>query len=257
MASPSRARTAVVPALRGRTVVVTRPAGTAGAFARQVRAAGGVPLRLPGLALRAPDDPAVARRDLRAALRADLLVFTSPAAVRHAAALCPLRTRAAVYAVGEGTARALRRHGLRVRSPATRQDSEGLLELLPPAALRGRAAALVGAAGGRGLLRERLAAHAASLREAHVYRRVTARLDRRHLDPLARLPRGARVLLSSAEALDNLRRALPDALWRRLCAATAVASSARLAAAARAAGFARVAVAASARPADLLAAAAR
>jgi uroporphyrinogen-III synthase len=244
-------------ALRGRHIVITRPSGTGAAFARQVRAAGGVPLSLPGLALRAAEDVVAARRALRDALRADLLVFTSPAAVRHAAGLAPLRTRAAVYAVGAGTTQALRRHGLQAQSPHARQDSEGLLALLPPATLAGRTAALIGAAGGRGLLRERLAVHAATLREVHVYRRVPPRWDRRHLQPLTRLPRDARVLLSSGEALANLQRALPAPLWRRLRAAVAVVSSARLAQAARAAGFARVTIAASARPTDLLAAAAR
>lgn len=137
------------------------------------------------------------------------------------------------------------------------QDSEGLLEHPALRDLRGRRVALVGAPGGRGVLREQLAARGARLRELHVYRRVPPRLDRRHVDALSRLRPSARVLLSSAEALHNLQQLLPPSAWVRLCAATAVVSSARLAAAACAAGFARIVPAASALSADLLDAAAR
>jgi uroporphyrinogen-III synthase len=237
--------------LQGRIVVITRPAGTAAALVRRVRALGGVPLLLPGLALRGAIDKAAACAGLRVALLDELLVFTSPAAVRHAAALVPLQTAATVLAVGQGTARALRRYGIDAITPS-RQDSEGLLEHPALQDLRGRRIALIGAPGGRGVLREQLAARGAQLRELHVYRRVPPRLDRRHVDALLRLPSSARVLLSSAEALQNLRQQLPPPAWARLCAATAVASSERLEAATRAAGFHRIALAASALSADML-----
>jgi uroporphyrinogen-III synthase len=252
--APNRA--APPKSLAGRVVVITRPAGTAASMARQVRARGGEPLALPGLSLRGADDAPAIAAALREALRDDLLVFTSPAAVRFAARLVALRTRATVLAVGQGTARALRRHGIAAHAP-DRQDSEGLLAHPLLRALRGRRVALIGAPGGRGLLREQLAARGASLRELQVYRRVAPRLRRAHVEAVAALPRSARVLLSSAEALDNLRAQLPPAAWARLRAATAVASSERLAQAARAAGFARVRVAASALASDLLDEAAR
>lgn len=242
-------------ALRGRVVVITRPAGTATPLQRQVRALGGVPLLLPGLALHAADDQAAAREGLRAALTDQVLIFTSPAAVRHAARLAPLRTTATVLAVGQGTARALRRYGVHEPLAPARQDSEGLLEHAGLQNLRGRRVALIGASGGRGVLREQLVARGAQLREVHVYRRVPPRLDRRHIAALLQLPGSARVLLSSAEALQNLCRLLPPLALARLQATTAVVSSERLAAAARAAGFHRVALASSALTVDLLAAA--
>lgn len=238
--------------LQGRIVVITRPVGTAAALARRVRALGGVPLLLPGLALRGATDEAAVRADLHAALRDELLVFTSPAAVRHAAALAPLQTAATVLAVGQGTARALRRHGIDAPLAPARQDSEGLLEHPALQDLRGSRIALIGAPGGRGVLRDQLAARGAHLHELHVYRRVPPRLDRRHVDALLQLPTSARVLLSSAEALQNLQRLLPPPAWARLCAATAVVSSERLMAAARAAGFHRMVLAASALSADML-----
>jgi len=239
--------------LKGRVIVITRPAGTASAFARQVRARGGVPLLLPGLSLRASEGDA--RTPLREALRGDdLLLFTSPAAVRFAAALEPLRTRATVLAVGQGTAAALRRHGLTVQAPLRQQDSEGLLDLPALRDVQGRSVALVGAPGGRGLLQQRLLDGGARLREVWVYRRAAPRLDRRHVDAVARLRADARVLLSSAQALANLREGLPPQAWARLCGAIAVVSSERLEAAAREAGFRHLRRATSAQPADLLAA---
>lgn len=243
--------------LRGRIVVITRPAGTASALTRRVRALGGVPRLLPGLALRGVTDPAAARAALLAALQDDVLIFTSPAAVRFAAALAPLRTSGMVLAVGQGTARALRRHGVRTPQAPARQDSEGLLDHPALHDLRGRRVGLIGADGGRGLLREQLAARSARLHELHVYRRVAPRLDRRHVDALLQLPPSAQVLLSSGEALQNLQRLLPPPAWVRLCAATVVVSSERLADAARAAGFSRIVLAASALSADLLAGAMR
>jgi uroporphyrinogen-III synthase len=243
--------------LRGRTVVITRPVGSGASLARKVRAQGGLPLLLPGLALRGVADPAAARREWLAACAGDVLIFTSPAAVRYAVALAPPRTAALVLAVGQGTARALRRHGLDdVRTPQ-RQDSEGLLALAELRALEGRAVTLVGAPGGRGMLRTTLLARGAALREVHVYRRVPARLDRRHVGAVRRLPASALVLLSSAESWHNLASALPLDALRRLYAATAVVSSERLADVAAAAGFTRVKQAASAMADDLLAAAMR
>lgn len=236
--------------------MITRPAGTAGPLARRVRKLGGIPVSVPGLSLRATEDAASVDAALRQALQGDVLVFTSPAAVRFAADVLPLATRAVVIAVGRGTARALKTAKVAdVRYPEKSQDSEGVLGLEELADPHGKRVALIGAPGGRGLLREQLVARGAILHEIHVYHRVAPRIDRRHIDPLLKLGRRSAVLLSSAEALDHLHRALIAPAWRKLVQAVAVVSSERLRAIAQAAGFKRVVVAASAMPADLLEAA--
>lgn len=242
--------------LRNVTVVITRPAGTAGPLSRRVRKLGGIPVSVPGLSLRATADASAVDAALRAALQGDVLVFTSPAAVRFAADVLPLATRATVIAVGRGTARALKSANLPdVRFPDTSQDSEGVLGLPELATVEGKRVALIGAPGGRGLLREQLIARGALLDEVHVYHRVAPRIDRRHIDPLLKLGHRSAVLLSSAEALDHLHRALIAPAWRRLVQAVAVVSSERLRDIALATGFERVVVARSALPGDLLAAA--
>lgn len=226
-------------------------------MARQVRERGGIPLLLPGLSLRGADHPAEAAVALRAALDDDVLVFTSPAAVRFAARLARLQTKATVFAVGQGTARALRRLGVTSPwAPERRQDSEGLLDHPLLADLQGRHVALISAPGGRGVLRAELVVRGAQLREVHVYRRTAPRWQKRQLDAVKAMPADARVLLSSAEAVGCLREGLPAVVFSVLCGSVAVVSSQRLAQVAREAGFARVVVAASAMGTDLLVAAA-
>lgn len=241
--------------LAGCTIVITRPAGTGGALARQIRKRGGTAVLLPGLALHAVPFTEALRESWQAAQHDDLLIFTSPAAVRYALALGRCATQATVIAVGRGTARALQRHGIPARIPAARQASEGVLQLPAMQSLDGKRVALVTAPGGRGLLQEQITARGASLREVHVYQRGAPRLNRRHIEAVLHLPATACVLLSSGEAMQHLREHLPDPAWQRLCQAIAIVSSERLAEHVRSAGFSRWHVARSAVQADLLAAA--
>lgn len=241
--------------LRGTRIAITRPAGTGAVLVRRVRALGGMPLLLPGSSLRAALDAGAARKSLRTALGCDVVIFSSPAAVRFARNLLALRSRAHVLAPGSGTLRAMRRAGLmKVLAPA-REDSEGLLALPVLREVRGSSVGIIGAAGGRGLLDRALRARGAAVLHAHVYQRLPARFDRRHASALlrdARKPLYA--LLSSTEALANILAGLPDDARRALLAGIAVASSTRLASAARQAGFARVLHADSAHAAGMLAA---
>lgn len=244
--------------LAGTRIAITRPAGNAAALARRVRTLGGIPLLLPGSSLRAAPDDAVARRALRDALACDAVIFTSPAAVRFARRLGPLRSRAHVLAPGAGTLRVLRRAGFAHAEAPAREDSEGLLALPVLQRVRGSRVGIVGAAGGRGLLDRELARRGAEVLHAHVYRRLPARLDRRHRDALLRDPRKPPyVLLSSADALAHILASLSADARAALLGGVAVASSARLAAGARRAGFARVLRADSPHGEDMLAAVAR
>lgn len=241
--------------LAGTRVAITRPVGSGGGLAHRVRVLGGEPLSLPGARLRAVRDAGTARAALRSALGCNVVIFTSPAAVRFGAALAELRTRAIVLAPGRGTAHALRRAGLaRVICPE-REDSEGMLALPALSKVHGLRIGIIGADGGRGLLQHELAARGGSISIAHVYDRTAARLDSRHANALLRAPhKPLFVLLTSAQALDNILAALPAGARRNLLAGTAVSSSERLADAARRAGFKRVLRAASAHADDLLAA---
>jgi uroporphyrinogen-III synthase len=257
-AAASSSAVAVLP-LAGAAVVITRPSATAAGLRRRVRALGAVSLALPGVALRGADDPQAARSALRAARTADVVVFTSPAAVRYAFALEPglcFRRSTEVCSPGAATARALVRRGIPgVSWPRARQDSEGLLRLPALRAVRGRRVVLIGAPEGRELLARSLRRRGARVEPVMVYRRVAPRYTKRQLDALAQAPEPLITLLTSAAALDHLRAELPPALYARLVAGELVVSSQRLACKARDAGFGHVQLAASPAPADLVRAA--
>ncbi|HVJ61942.1 MAG TPA: uroporphyrinogen-III synthase [Tahibacter sp.] len=246
--------------LRGATVIVTRPAGTGAALARRIRALGGEPLTLPGLALRATDDATAARRALAAARRADVVVFISPAAVRYAWRLAPtlaFARRTRVCTVGAATAQALRRRGIAdVLTPDSTQDADGLLAMAPLARLRGLTVALIGAPGGRDTLPNALRRRGATLVRADVYYRTAPRWTRRHYAALETAPKPRLLLISSAEALAHLATRLPAGLVLALRDAETIVSSERLAGLAREHGFTRVHRARSALAGDMLAAAA-
>ena len=246
-------------ALAGASIVVTRPADSAGALRRTVNRLDGTAVGLPGIAVRATADAAAARRALRTAQNADIVVFISPAAVRFAWTLLPrLRFARAtrVFAPGPGSVRALRRRGVAgAQSAPDRHDSEGLLSLAALQSVRRRRIILIGAPGGRDLLARELRTRGARVEHVGVYERTAPRLNQRHFAALERAADPLIVLFSSAEALTNLHALLPAPLFARLAAAECVVSSARLAEIAQSSGFARVHVAQSAAPAALVEAA--
>lgn len=245
--------------LAGATVVVTRPSASAATLKRRIASLGGIALALPGVGVRAAADPATARAALHGAREADLAIFVSPIAVRHAFALLPTLRFARttrVCAVGRATARALARRGVRgVIWPTQRQDSEGLLALPELARVSRCRAVLVGAPGGRDLLQSTLRERGAMPQSIHVYRRAAPRWNRRHFAALDDAASPLLTLLSSAEVLAHLGGGLPRQSFAKLAAGECIVSSPRLAEAARAAGFARVHIAASAATDDMLAAA--
>lgn len=243
-------------ALHGCYVISLRPAGGHATLRDAARARGARLLALSPWTLRHHDD-AETRAALRAALRADCVVFTSPTAVDAAAALVTLTAkRDQVWlAVGDGTASALRRAGIgRVQSPQ-RMDSEGLLALPVLRDVAGLGVGLVTAPGGRDRIAATLARRGARVLRADVYERVPLQPSARALGALRTLDAPAWLALSSGGALEHVLAACPADVVRILRRARVVAASERLAALARAHGWRRIAVAASARPADLVAAA--
>ncbi|MFN7183288.1 MAG: uroporphyrinogen-III synthase [Thermomonas haemolytica] len=237
--------------LHGWTVLSLRPRGQHGGLRAAAARLGARVLALSVQAIVARD--ATTRQALAAALAADVVVFTSPNAVRAAAALMRLHPRRGQpwLAVGSGTRRALQRRGINAQAPA-RMDSEGLLALPALADVDGRTLGLVTAPGGRDRLAPVLRARGAQVRRADVYARVPVALGARQRMALAQAlaqPQQVLLALSSGEALAALLAQVDDPRLRTVAVAAA---SARLADAARAAGFTRVAVASSARPAALL-----
>ncbi len=202
-------------------------------------------------------DPAT-RASLRVALAAPRVVFTSPAAVRAAVSLQALAADGASrwFAVGASTAAALRRAGAGIVAAPGRMDSEGLLALPGLQDVAGSDIGLVAAPGGRDLITTTLQQRGATVLRADVYDRVPTPLNPRTLSALRALDGPAWLALSSAAALDALLDRLPGDASAVLRRARVVAASERLARLALAQGFQDVVIARSARPRDLLQAAA-
>nr|WP_328796920.1 uroporphyrinogen-III synthase [Luteimonas deserti] len=238
-------------------MISLRPAGMHGGLRRAAARLGARVFALPPWRLVALDD-AGTRRTLAAALDADVVVFTSPAAVRAARALQPLAPACPAQdwlAVGATTAAALRRAGIGNACSPVRMTSEGLLALPALADVRGRRVGLVTAPGGRGVLAPALAAGGAEVLRADVYTRQPVTPGPARLAALMQLPDPWLLPLSSAEALERTLATLPEAAAARLLRAGVVAASPRLAARAQALGFRDVRCANDARPAPLLQAA--
>lgn len=235
------------------TVVSLRPVGDHAAMRRAARGLRVLALSPWRIAVR---DDAGTRRALRAALAADRVVATSPAAVRAAAALAPLRRRRgqAWYAIGAATAAALRRAGVDDVHAPERMDSEGLLALASLQDVAGRRIGLLTAPGGRDRLAPALAARGAQVRRADVYARVPTTPGAGVLARLRAIDGPLVLPVSSGEALQRILAAVPDDVAARLRAARVIAASARLAALAREAGCIDVRIAAGPRPGQLLAA---
>jgi len=257
-AARMRDRPTTSTALRGCYVISLRPVGGHAAVRRAAAALGARTLAVSPWKLAARDDRDT-RVQLRAALAAERVLVTSPAAVRAARALQPLRRRRgqAWLAVGAGTAAALRRAGVDAVASPERMDSEGLLALPELQDLRGLRVGMLTAPGGRGRIEPTLRRRGAEVLRANVYERVPVAPAPRAVAALCGLRAPAWLLLSSGEALAHVLDALPPDALAALRRTRVAAASERLAGLAREHGFDDIVLAASARPRDLLDAAAQ
>lgn len=234
-------------------VISLRPRGEHDSLRRAAARHGAGLIALSPWRLKLRDDDA-SRGALRRALAAPVVVATSPVAVRAAAALSPLREAPGQqwFAVGAGTASALRRAGVaRVQAP-TRMDSEGLLALPGLQSLQDVDIGFVSAPGGRGLLVPALQSRGARVLRADVYEREAVAPSSRAIAQLQQVAAPIALALSSGEALQLAMAALPAPALARLRQARVLAASERLAAMAREHGFGDVVLARGPRPGDLL-----
>jgi uroporphyrinogen-III synthase len=233
--------------LEGVGVVVTRPLEPARALARALEARGARVFVFPSLAIEdLPPTPELAQA-LEALPQAAVAIFVSAHAVEKG--LAAVRARGPwpedveVAAIGDATAIALRNSGFaRVISPASRHDSEGLLELPRLRDVRGENIIVFRGEGGREHLRESLEARGARVRYAQCYRRVRPRADASAL--LAAWDRGEVQAVSalSGETLENFVEMLGPEGERRMADAALVVPHPAVAAHRDAKRFARVVV---------------
>lgn len=195
--------------LRGRRIVVTRPAGQADALAGLIESRGGHALVFPVIEIRDVEDvrPLLDVIDRLDAL--DLAIFISPNAVNKAMNLILARrawpASLAAAAVGRESEKLLRRHGVaRTIAPRGRADSEALLGLPELQAMAGKRVVIFRGDGGRELLGDTLVARGATVEYAECYRRARPVADVTPL--LTAWARGEidAVTVTSSEGLANL-----------------------------------------------------
>jgi len=199
--------TTALPPLQGRVVLVTRPAHQSRRQATLIREAGGEPLLFPTLRIEALAGSTAASVALANLPECHYAIFISANAVEHGLASLasewPPQVR--VVAIGDGTAAALRAHGLvEVIVPSVATDSDGVLALPELDRLGGMRVLIFRGQGGRELLADTLRKRGAEVAYVECYRRV-----RPDQDPSALLQRWERggihaVTAMSGETLENL-----------------------------------------------------
>jgi len=201
--------------LSGIGVLVTRPREQADGLCALIEAVGGRAMRLPLLEIVAVDDPTPAVALLSRPNRWDWVIFASTNAVRFALAIhggpyTPQR-RTRIAAIGQATAEALTKAGIRVDLiPKPQFNSESLLASSEMADVTGRSILIVRGEGGREHLAEILRARGAEVAYAEVYRRILPKAGIAHWIDLWRQGHIDVVTITSGEALNNLTQLLGE-----------------------------------------------
>ena len=233
--------------LRGRGVVITRPAHQSARLAALIREQGGNPILFPVIEIRDLDDTAALDDVIGRLDDFDLAVFVSPnAAVKGWAAIRSRRAvppKLAIATIGRASARELRRLGASsVIAPNAGSDSESLLAMPELRAVAGKRVVIFRGVGGREVLRETLEARGARVEYAECYRRARSNADAATL--IAAWDRGeiAALVATSSEGLRNLTDMLGPAAHDRLAGTPLFVPHPRIAATARALGLNEVVV---------------
>ena len=196
--------------LKGRRILVTRPAAQAGPLVARIEAAGGKAVCFPLLEIGPVNYLTPLRQAAQRLGDFAIAIFISPNAVEHALPLLlsggewPATLRAA--AIGQSTAALLAAHGVNgVIAPTDRFDSEAVLTLpaFQAEAVAGQQVLILRGNGGRELLADTLRARGAGVECVSCYRRsppkdaaaLTSLLHNKQLDALT---------ISSSEGLRNL-----------------------------------------------------
>ncbi|HRP97498.1 MAG TPA: uroporphyrinogen-III synthase [Rhodocyclaceae bacterium] len=233
--------------LKGRRIVVTRPAGQAESLCAAIEARGGIALRFPVLAISPAADTGGLEVVVAQLDAFDLAFFVSPNAVRHALEFILARRtwppRVAVATVGKGSERALHELGFEhVIAPQAGFDSEAVLALpeFGETAVAGRRIVIFRGDGGRDLLGDTLKRRGARVDYVTCYRRHRPDLDAQPLLDLARRGELAAITLTSSEGVGHFSAMLGSEGMTTVRALPVFASHPRIVACAHDAGFANV-----------------
>jgi uroporphyrinogen III methyltransferase/synthase len=217
--------------------LVTRPEGQSAGLAARLRERGAVPLLAPMLVIAETADPAALAAALDRLDQFDLAVFVSPSAIEQVFAAWargphagrPWPTTLTVAVTGPASRAALLAHQVsNVLCPATRHDSEGLLELPELQQMHGKRVVIFRGNGGRPLLADTLTARGATVELVEAYRRLPPNLSPQTLASLIEAGCDG-VLATSSEAVEQLFRLADGPTHTRLLATPFFVSHPRIA----------------------------
>jgi uroporphyrinogen-III synthase len=114
------------------------------------------------------------------------------------------------FAVGPTTAAVLEAHGLVVYYPQERMDSEAMLALPQLQEISGKKALIVRGIGGREILSEGLLARGAHVDYAELYQRLAPHYTRSYMKNCLQVHAPDAIVVSSGEAMDNLKALFAD-----------------------------------------------
>jgi len=203
-------------------ILVTRPAPFGEELCQLFVAQGDKAIYLPTLNIvNLPVSPELVKA-IKNITEQDSLVFISPQAVlssmpllRQYCSVIPVTTQ--IIAMGEGTAKLLRKAGLRVDVyPDKVYSSEELLNLFMLTAVAGKKITLVRGEGGREILQQLLAESGAIVSHIVTYRRVMPEIDMQPYRELLATHPWQVTVCTSGESIKNLKQLFADAAWPAL-----------------------------------------
>jgi uroporphyrinogen-III synthase len=175
--------------------------------------------------------PLAADKAIGAACACDIVIATSPAAIKFAAksSAFSIQENTHWYGLGPSTAAAMKKLGIaQIRYAAQGQSSEALLALPELLDLKSQSVGLLTAPGGRGLIGHVLEQRGARLQLAEVYERVILPIPQNDIDTLVQMTTPVAIFCSSYEVFRALWQALKQSEQERLQTYDWVLSSERL-----------------------------
>lgn len=207
-------------ALEGRGIVVTRPLEQGKELVRLIEHHRGRAIVFPAIEIGDVADATCVNALIDRLGTFDAAIFISPNAVNKGlpaiAARRALPRSLTMMAIGEGTARELRGHGVAVVVVPPRFDSEALLELPELRQVAGKRVAIFRGEGGRPLLGDALTARGAVVEYAECYRRIKPTADVAPLIDAWTRKEIDGVIVTSSEGLRNVHEMLGAAGQRQL-----------------------------------------
>lgn len=190
-------------------ILVTRPKPQGEELCAKIAELGGRPIYFPTIEIKPISNPDWLRQHMSSLAEYDWMIFISPQAVLHTAALIQqywptLPKKIALAAMGEGTKNALEAAGFtNIIYPQDEWNSEGLLNLASFKTITDKKIMLVRGAGGRELLGDTLLARGALVTHWIAYERILphnhSKLDIDQIDIM---------ICTSGESLRNLIKLL-------------------------------------------------